>query len=300
MAKNVQGSTIKQSAGSKAFDILNIIILGVLAIVCLYPVWYVVCASFSEPNLMMQHQGGLILPAGFSLSSYKAVFENPRIWTGYANTLKILVISLVCQITMTSIGAYFFSRKGVLWKKPLMILITITMFISGGTIPFYQTIQDFGLQDTHWGLIIPFMISTYNMIILRTSFESIPESLCEAARIDGAGHFKILFSVILPLSKAILAVMVMYYGVGTWNGWFWGSTILSDRDMYPLQVVLREILISNDTSSMTAGTAAGDVEAISATIRYATIMVATIPILCIYPFIQKYFTKGVMVGAVKE
>ena len=138
------------------------------------------------------------------------------------------------------------------------------------------------------------------MIILRTSFESIPESLCEAARIDGAGHWKILFSVILPLSKAMLAVMVLYYGVGIWNGWFWGSTILSDRTMYPLQVVLREILMSNDTSSMTAGVAAGDVEAVGATIRYATIIVATLPVLFIYPFLQKYFTKGVMVGAVKE
>ena len=300
MAKKIQGTAIKQSTGSRVFDVFNMIVLGILSFVCLYPVWYVVCASFSEPNLMMQHQGGLILPLGFSLSSYKAVFENPRIWTGYFNTLKILITSLAFQMTMTSLGAYFFSRKGVLWKKPLMILITITMFISGGTIPFYQTIQDFKLMDTHWGLIIPFMISTYNMIILRTSFESIPESLSEAARIDGAGHYKILFSIVLPLSKAIMAVMVMYYGVSTWNGWFWGSTILRDRDMYPLQIVLREILITNDTSSMTAGAGAGDVEAIGATIRYATIMVATVPILCIYPFIQKYFTKGVMVGAVKE
>lgn len=300
MASNIQGTAIKQSTGSKIFDVVNIIILAVLSFVCLYPVWYVVCASFSDPNMMMQHQGALLLPTGFSLSSYKAVFENPRIWTGYFNTIKILVTSLICQITMTSLGAYFFSRRGVLWKKPLMILITLTMFISGGTIPFYQTIQDFNLMDTHWGLIIPFMISTYNMIILRTSFESIPESLSEAARIDGAGHYRILFSIVLPLSKAIMAVMVMYYGVSTWNGWFWGSTILSDRDMHPLQVVLREILITNDTSSMTAGAGAGDVEAIGATIRYATIMVATVPILCIYPFIQKYFTKGVMVGAVKE
>ena len=148
--------------------------------------------------------------------------------------------------------------------------------------------------------MIPFAISTYNMIILRTSFESIPESLSEAARIDGAGHFTILFKIILPLSKSILAVMALYYGVGTWNGWFWGSTILTDRTMYPLQVVLREIIMSNDTTPMTGGISAGDVEAIGATIRYATIIVATVPILCVYPFLQKYFTKGVMVGAVKE
>lgn len=293
-------SAIQTSTGSKVFDVCNIIILTLLSLVCIYPVWYVLVASFSDSNLLMQHTGPLIKPAGFSTAAYKAVFKNPMILSGYLNTLKILTIGLITNIVMTSLGAYFLSRKGVLWKKPIMILITITMFISGGMIPFHQTLQDFRLTDTHWGLIIPFMISTYNMIILRTSFESIPESLCEAARIDGAGHWKILFSVILPLSRAMLAVMVLYYGVGIWNGWFWGSTILSDRTMYPLQVVLREILMTNDTSSMTAGVAAGDVEAVGATIRYATIIVATLPILFVYPFLQKYFTKGVMVGAVKE
>lgn len=298
MARNKR--QIKESISSKAFDVLNVIILTVLSLACLYPVWYVVMASLSDSNLLMQNSGPLLLPAGFSWAAYVAVFKNPMILSGYINTIKILILSLICQLTMTSIGAYFFSRKQVMFKKPLMILVTVTMFISGGMIPFYQTLQDLNLTDTHWGLIIPFMISTYNMIILRTSFESIPEALSEAARIDGAGHMKILFSIVLPLSKAMLAVMALYYGVGTWNGWFWGSTILSDRSMYPLQVVLREILMSNDTSSMTAGVSAGDVEAVGATIRYATIMVATIPILCVYPFLQRYFTNGVMVGAVKE
>lgn len=297
MASNRQ---IKQSIGSRTFDVFNVIILTALSLVCLYPVWYVVMASFSDSNLLMQNSGPLLKPLGFSWSAYAAVFKNPMILSGYLNTIKILILSLICQLVMTSIAAYFFSRRQVLWKKPLMIMVTVTMFISGGMIPFYQTLQDLNLTDTHWGLIIPFMISTYNMIILRTSFENIPEALSEAARIDGAGHFRILFSIILPLSKAMLAVMALYYGVGTWNGWFWGSTILSDRSMYPLQVVLREILMSNDTSSMTQGIAAGDVEAVGATIRYATIMVATVPILCVYPFLQKYFTNGVMVGAVKE
>lgn len=286
--------------GPKVFDITNIFILCLLSLVCIYPVWYVLMASLSDSNLLMQHTGPLLKPMGLSLSSYKAVFKNPMILSGYLNTIKILTLGLITSIIMTSLGAYFLSRKNVLWKKPVMIFITVTMFVSGGMIPFYQTLQDYHLTDSHWGLIIPFMISTYNMIILRTSFESIPETLCEAARIDGAGHYRILFSIIIPLSKAMLAVMVLYYGVGIWNGWFWGSTILSDRSMYPLQVVLREILMANDTSSMTAGVSSGDVEAVGATIRYATIIVATAPILCVYPFLQKYFTKGVMVGAVKE
>ena len=299
MANNNQRK-IKESFGSKVFDVVNIVILALLSVACFYPVWYVLVASLSDGNLLMQHSGILLKPIKLSFAAYVKVFQNPMIIQGYLNTLKILVLSLAVQLTMSSIGAYFFSRRSVMFKRPLMILITITMFISGGMIPFYQTLQDLNLLETHWGLIIPFAISTYNMIILRTSFEGIPESLSEAARIDGAGHFTILFKIILPLSKAILAVMALYYGVGTWNGWFWGSTILTDRTMYPLQVILREIIMSNDTSSMTGGTSAGDVEAIGATIRYATIIVATLPILCVYPFLQRYFTKGVMVGAVKE
>lgn len=301
MAKQVSTATkIKQSVGSRAFDIFNIILLSVFSFFCLYPVWYVLVASLSDSNLLTQHMGALLKPSGFSLSAYKAVFKNKMIYSGYLNTLKILTLGLITNIVMTSLGAYFLSRKGVMWKKPIMMLVTFTMFISGGMIPFYQNLQDLNLTDTHWGLILPFMISTYNMIILRTSFESIPESLFEAARIDGAGHFRILFSLVIPLSKAMLAVMVLYYGVGIWNGWFWASTILSDRAMYPLQVVLREILMTNDTSSMTAGVSSGDVEAVGATIRYATIIVATAPILCVYPFLQKYFASGVMIGAVKE
>lgn len=298
--QQINRSTVKRPLGSKAFDIGNVLILCLLSLVCIYPVWYVLMASFSDSNLLMQHTGLLLKPTGFSLSAFKAVFKNPMILSGYLNTLKILTLGLISNIIMTALGAYFLSRRNVMWKKPIMIMVTVTMFISGGMIPFYQTLQDFHLTDTHLGLILPFMISTYNMIILRTSFESVPETLCEAARIDGAGHYRILFSIILPLSKAMLAVMVLYYGVGIWNGWFWGSTILSDRTMYPLQVVLREILMSNDTSSMTAGIGSGDVEAVGATIRYATIIVATVPILCVYPFLQKYFAKGVMVGAVKE
>lgn len=292
--------TIRRSKGEKAFNVANIVILAIFSLVCLYPVWYVLMASFSDSNLLMQHTGLLIKPVGFSTAAYTAVFKNPMILKGYFNTIKILVMGLTMDIIMTSLGAYFLSRRDVMWKKTIMIFIMVTMFVEGGMIPFYQNLQSLHLTETHLGLVLPFMISTYNMIILRTSFEGIPESLLEAARIDGAGHLTILFQIVLPLSKAILAVMVLYYGVGIWNGWFWASTILSDRQMYPLQVVLREILMQNDVSSMASGVSSGDVEAVGATIRYATIIVATAPILCIYPFLQKYFASGVMVGAVKE
>ncbi len=291
---------IKKSKGEKAFQGFNYAFLTVIMLVCFYPVWYVAMASFSNSNLLTQHTGLLFKPAGFSIDAYKKVFQNPMISRGYLNTLFILIVGVFLDLVMTSLGAYFLSRKRVMFKKPVMLFIVFTMFFSGGMIPFYINLRELHLTNTLWGLIIPFMVITSNLIILRTSFESIPESLVEAAQIDGAGHITILTTIVLPLSKAMLAVMVLYYGVSIWNSWFWASAILRNREMYPLQIILREILLSNDTSSMTAGASATDTEAIGMTIKYATIMVATIPILCVYPFLQKYFTKGTMVGAVKE
>ena len=291
---------VKRSKGERIFGVFNYAFLSLIMVICLYPVWYVAVASFSDSNQLMQHSGPLLSPLGFSIDAYKKVFQNPMIAKGYMNTLFILVVGVVLDLIMTSLGAYFLSRKNVMFKRGIMMLIVFTMFFSGGMIPFYLNLKDLSLTGSHWGLIIPFMINTYNMIILRTSFESIPDSLIEAAQIDGAGHITVLTKVVLPLSKAILAVMVLYYGVSIWNSWFWASAIIRDREMYPLQVILREILMQNDVSSMTTGSSAVDTEAIGMTIRYATIIVATVPILCVYPFLQKHFTKGTMVGAAKE
>lgn len=293
----VKNNKIKVAAGERIFHAFNYILMTAVAVLCLYPMWYVVMASFSEPNLMIQHSGGLIKPLGFSLSAYKKVFSNPNIISGYGNTLFILVTGVALCLAMTSLGAYVLSRKNLYWKKAIMMFIMFTMFFSGGMIPFYLNLKSLHMTNSLWGLVVPFMINTYNMIILRTAFQSIPDSLVEAAQIDGASHLKILTSIVLPLSKASLAVMVLYYGVEKWNGWFWASCIIRDRALLPLQVILREILLSS-TQSMQSGS--GDTEAIGMTIRYATIIVATVPILCVYPFIQKYFAKGVMIGAVKE
>ena len=291
---------VKRTKGERIFGVFNYAFLSLIMVICLYPVWYVAVASFSDSNQLMQHSGPLLSPLGFSIDAYKKVFQNPMIAKGYMNTLFILVVGVVMDLIMTSLGAYFLSRKNVMFKRGIMMLIVFTMFFSGGMIPFYLNLKDLSLTGSHWGLIIPFMINTYNMIILRSSFESIPDSLIEAAQVDGAGHITVLTKVVLPLSKAILAVMVLYYGVSIWNSWFWASAIIRDREMYPLQVILREILMQNDVSSMTTGSSAVDTEAIGMTIRYATIIVATVPILCVYPFLQKHFTKGTMVGAVKE
>lgn len=297
MARN-HTYAIKKSKGERVFQVINYALLVTIALICLYPLLYVAFASVSDGNLLMQHTGILLKPQGFTLEAYKNVFKNPMILRGYLNTIFLLVTGVTFNIIMTSLGAYVLSRKGVFWNKLITLAVVFTMYFSGGMIPFYLTLKDLGMTNSLWGLIFPFLISTYNLIIMRTAFASVPEALVEAATLDGAGQFRILFSIMLPLIKATLAVMVLYYGVGIWNSWFWASAILRDRSLYPLQVVLREILLQNDVSSMMTG-AATDQASVGATIKYATIMVATLPILAVYPFLQKYFAKGAMIGSVK-
>lgn len=288
----------RASFSVKTFQVVNSIFLAFLGMICVYPMWHALAASLSDPSKMMMHMGILLKPLGVSFSAYQQVFSNPNIISGYRNTIFILAVGVLSSMVMTSLGAYVLSRKKLMWKNLMMMVIMFTMFFSGGMIPFYMNLKELHLTNSLLGLVIPFMISTYNMIILRTAFSSVPDSLVEAAQMDGASHLMILIRVVLPLSKATLAVLVLYYGVEKWNAWFWASCIIRDRSLLPLQVILREILLSS-TQSMQMGTS-GDMEAIGITIRYATIIVATLPILCIYPFIQKYFAKGVMVGAVKE
>ncbi|MCL2878945.1 MAG: carbohydrate ABC transporter permease [Treponema sp.] len=290
----------RHSSGENAFMVFNYVFIGLIALICLYPMLYVLFASLSNNNLLMQHTGALFSPLGFSIAAYGKVFKNPMILIGYRNTLFVLVTGVVLSLIATSVGAYFLSRKNVLFKTPIMMMITFTMFFSGGMIPMYLNLRDLGLTNTLWGLIVPGLISTYNMIIMRTSFQQIPESLTEAAIIDGAGHIRILFNVVMPLSKAIVAVMILYYGIGIWNSWFWASIILRNRELFPLQVILREILLQNSALDMSGGGDVGQQESIAMTIRYATIIVATVPVLCLYPFLQKHFAKGVMIGGVKE
>ena len=290
---------IKGAPGERMFDIVNIILLVALVFVIVMPVWHVVCYSFSDANRVMATNGLLLLPEGFSLESYQAVARNPNIFTGYRNTIFIVIVGTLLSLLLTLMGAYVLSRKGFLWNRLLSLMVVFTMYFSGGMIPFYLTVRTVGLDGSIWSLIIPSAISTYNMIIMRTAMASVPASMEESATIDGAGHFRILFSIMIPLTKATLAVVALYYAVSNWNAWFNAMLFLRDKSLYPLQLILREILVQNDTTMMSAGMGE-DQFLIGETIKYATIVVATVPILCVYPFLQKYFVKGVMIGAVKE
>lgn len=283
----------------RIFTLFNYTFLILLVIVTLYPLLYVLFASLSDSAQLLANKGLLWKPVGFSLEAYKSVLANPGIATGFRNTLFILVFGVIVNLFMTALGAYVLSRKNVMWNKVFMFFIVFTMFFGGGLIPLYLVVKGVGLLDTLWSTILPFAISTFNLIIMRTSFMGIPDSLEESAKIDGANHFTILFRIIIPLSMPVIAVMILYYAVDKWNGWFYASVFIKSRELFPLQLVLREILIANSTESMSAGASAGDRFQIGETIKYATIMVATIPILCIYPFLQRFFVKGVMVGSLK-
>lgn len=281
------------------FDIVNTIAMLIFAVVMVYPLWYVLVASFTDYKELMSNSGMLIWPKNPTVAAYDMAFKNPSIVTSYANTIFVVVVGTLLNLVMTSIAAFFLTRRDVKWQKPIYILIIITMYFNGGMIPMYFTVRDLGLENSLWSLIIPSALSTFNLILMKSSLENMPPSLEEAAEIDGAGIWSVLFKIILPLSKATLAVIGLYYAVGHWNAWFNALLYIKDREKFPLQLILREILLQNQTQDMGGAGNYSEANMIGESIKYAVIIIATVPILCIYPFLQKYFIKGVMVGAVK-
>ncbi|CQR57248.1 carbohydrate ABC transporter permease [Paenibacillus riograndensis] len=290
---------IKTSLGERIFDICNVIVMVLMIILTLYPMLYILFSSLSEGNRLISFDGILLWPQGFSLEGYKAVLNNPVILSGFKNTFFILVVGLGINMTLTSLGAYFLSRDGVLLQKPIMFFIVFTMFFQGGLVPFYLIVKSYGLLDSLWALILPTAVSTFNLIIMRTYFMAIPKELEESAFLDGAGHFTILFRIFLPLSMPVVAVLILYYGVGHWNSWFNAMIFLRDQDLFPIQLVVRNIILENDNASMLGTTTLIQSRDVAETLKYAAIIVTTAPILLLYPFLQKYFVKGVMVGALK-
>ncbi|NLG85579.1 MAG: carbohydrate ABC transporter permease [Firmicutes bacterium] len=290
---------VEKTFAGKVFDLCNILFLSFLSILCLYPMLYVALASVSDGTRLLAHAGLLYKPLGFTLSAYGRVFQDPMIVRGYLNTIFIVIVGVTLNMIMTAFGAYVLSRKGPLFVGVMMRLIVFTMFFSGGLIPLYLTVKALGLFNNLMSLILPNLIITYNMIILRTAFAGIPEELEDSARIDGANDFTILFRIIIPLAKPTMAVLVLYYAVHHWNAWFHAMIFIRERALYPLQLVLRDILLSYQMEAMVGSAGAADVESLSESLKYATIMVATLPILFLYPFLQRYFVRGVMIGALK-
>ena len=289
---------IRTELGEIVFDCVNILVNLFLMLIILLPLLSILFSTVSDPVEVMKQEGLMLYPKGFNLGAYRAVLKNPNILSGYMNTIFIVIAGTTINILLSLIGAYVLSRKGTVWVWPLTMLLIFTMYFSGGTIPFYLTVRTVGLDGSLWALILPTAISTFNLIIMRTAMAAVPDSLPESAMIDGASHFKTLFFIMVPLTKATVAVLVLYYAVGHWNSWFNAMIFLRNKKLFPLQLILREILIQDNTSSMTSENLM-DLGFVAETIKYATIVVATAPILCIYPVLQRYFVKGVMIGAVK-
>lgn len=288
----------KKSFGEKTFDAYNIIFMTFLIIVTIYPVLYVVFASLSDPIKLMAHEGALWKPLGFTLKGYKLVLSNPNIIIGYRNTAIYVFAGTAINLLLTSLGAYVLSRKKFLLKNFFMIIVVITMYFSGGLIPRYFVIRNLGMIDKIWALILPNAINTWNLIIMITAFSGIPDEIEESAKIDGANDIRILFRIILPLSLPVVAVLALYYGVAHWNAWFDAMVFLKSRTLFPLQLFLREILIQNETTDMSTDVML-DAAYYSELIKYCTIIISTVPITCLYPFLQKYFVKGIMIGSLK-
>ena len=281
-----------------AFDYL---ILGILALVCLLPVLHVAFASFSDPAWVMSQSGLILFPHGFNIDGYKLVFSNTQLMGSYGNTIFYVIAATALGLLITVLGAYPLSKKELLFSNALMLIISFTMLFNGGMVAFYIVVKNLGLLDTRWAVILPTCVSAFNLILVRTAMSTIPKALEESAMLDGASYVRILFQIELPLIKATLATVILYYAVAHWNSWFNASIFLKNRALFPLQLILREILIANDTASTAtqSGEVAGNADLYKQLVKYCTIMVATVPVLCFYPFIMKYFEKGVMIGSIK-
>lgn len=288
----------RKTPGEVTLNIFITVIMVFLALIMLYPMLYEIFVSFSEPLKLFRHRGLLFAPAGFRTYAYEWVLSDKEIWTGYKNTLFVIAVGLVVNLTLTSLGAYFLTRKDCFWHKPITIFILVTMYFSGGMIPFFLTVKDLGLYDSLFALVFPTAISTYNMILLRSYFQSIPESLVESVLIDGGGHFTILFRIFVPLSLPAMAVMLLYYGVGHWNTYFNALIFIKTKSKFTLQLILRNMLIMGSNLDVDEQTA--EYEQVVESIKAAMVIVSTLPILCIYPFLQKYFVGGLMIGSLKE
>jgi putative aldouronate transport system permease protein len=290
---------MKQSRGEKLFNVANIIVLGAVALICLYPFIYTLSLSLSSAR-EASRDGLHLYPAELSLTSYRVVLTNPNIVTGYINTITRTILGTTLTVLATCIAAYPLSRREMPHRSLITFLIVFTMLFGGGMVPSYLLMKNLGLINTIWVLVVPGMLSAFNIIIVKNYFQSLPESLTESARIDGAGEWRILFQIYLPLSKPVLATVALWSAVGHWNAWFDALLYITDDRKQVLQTFLQRIVVESSTQMMELGITDANMQFTGATIKAATIIVTILPIICVYPFIQKHFVKGIMLGGVKE
>ena len=293
---------IKRSPGEKILDVFILISVVLIVFIFLYPLIFVLFASFSDPRLIYESPL-LIWPKGFSVTSYIEVFKNTEIWIAFKNTIIYTTVGTFLNIVMTTLGAYPLSRDRFYGRNIITFFIVLTMFFSGGLIPLYLVNQQLGLMNTMGALVLPTAISVYNLVIMRTYFQTnLPKEVEESAFVDGAKEFQLLYKIVLPLSTPIVAVLILFYGVAHWNSYFEALIYITDRGKFPLQLILREILVQNSMEQMLqttvdAGYADRMIEKQS--LKYAVVIVSTLPLLILYPLLSKFFEKGIMVGSLK-
>lgn len=297
--KRLHRSFSSQPLADRVFDVVNYLLLGIVAVCVLYPLYFIIIASFSDPVAINNGQVSL-WPVGFNTTGYKKIFENTQIWRSYSNTIFYTVVGTAINIILTMMLAYPLSRKNFFARKVVLLFVMFTMYFQGGLIPTYLWMNDLHLYNTPWVMVLLPAVNVFNLIIAMNFLSNnIPDELYEAASIDGCSHIKFFLRIILPLSKTIIVVLILYYGVAHWNEFMNGLIYLRDQGLHPLQVTLRGILLQNQASGL------GDVDSIleqqkaAELIKYGVIIVSTLPVLVIYPFLQKHFEKGVMVGSVK-
>ena len=291
---------VRQSTDDRIFDFVVTLIGILIMLIVLVPLIFVISASFSDPDLVLRGKV-LLIPRGITFRAYTLVFENQEIWVGYKNTLLYTFAGTAINIVLTVMAAYPLSRREMVGRRFFTLVVLFTLYFNGGLIPTYLLVRNLGMYNTVWAILIPGAISTYNLIVAKSFFEqSIPQELYESARLDGCGSLRTLISIVLPLSKAILAVLVLYYGVAHWNAYFNSLIYLRDSSKHPLQVVLRNILLLGQTEQMGSNDVGmGEKIKMVEAIKYSVIVVSSVPILLLYPLAQRYFVSGVMIGAVK-
>ncbi|SMF83142.1 carbohydrate ABC transporter membrane protein 2, CUT1 family (TC 3.A.1.1.-) [Paenibacillus uliginis N3/975] len=292
---------VKQSRGDRIFDIINLLLLGSVLIIVLYPLVFVAVASISDPAAVVNGEVWLI-PKDITFAGYEKVFSNKEILRGYMNTIIYTVVGTIVNIIMTILAAYPLSRKDLRGRNLITAMFVFTMFFSGGLIPTYLIVKQLGMVNTMWALIIPNAVAIWNIIIMRTFFQqSIPIEVQESAQIDGCNNIKILLKIVLPLSLPVLAVMTLFYSVTHWNSFFNALIYLTEREKYPLQLILREILIQSNMQDMIQTSEESLAKSVmeAESIKYAVVIIANLPVLMLYPFLQRYFVKGMVIGAIK-
>lgn len=301
--KGIVKSRVEKSYSDTIFDVVNLGVMCLLLIIFIWPMWFVLIASFSDPNQLWL--GNVIFwPKGFTLEAYEKLLEYTDIWIGYKNTILYTVVGTLVNLILTVTLAYPLSRKDFLPRKFIMIMLVITMYFSGGLIPTYLVVKNLGMVNSFWAMIIPGAISTYNVLVVRTYFvNSIPNELHEAAKLDGANNIQFFGKIALPLAKPVVAVVGLYYAVGHWNDYYTALIYLYDKEKFPLTCFLKNLIIDTSTAMQGSfGSSASEMESmirLAQSLKYSTIIVAVIPMLIVYPFVQKFFVKGVMIGSIK-